>query len=149
MVDMLSDQCYAWIVNKHEEIFGSQRVQRVIRLTGLLSVGLLERKRMNGLFVCFGFLSPLRDDSWLGCFIWASRNWGFFFLLYSGGISRLIPLYFFYLSHGFKVFLKTHGNQKRKDVYAECSRICSQVLGGFGFGSIFYIRALPRCVWAH
>lgn len=53
MVDMASDQWYAWIVNKHEEIFGSQRVQRVPRLTGLLSVVFWREKEW---FVCLFWL---------------------------------------------------------------------------------------------
>lgn len=43
MVDVTSDQRYAWTGNKHEEIFGSKRVPK---LTGQLSVDLLERKIM-------------------------------------------------------------------------------------------------------
>lgn len=53
MVDMASDQWYAWTVNKHEEIFGSKRVPK---LTGLLSVDLLEQKKKKS-FVWFGIIS--------------------------------------------------------------------------------------------
>lgn len=51
MVDVASDQWYAWTRNKHEKIFGSKRV---LKLTGLLSVELLEQKNNVGL-VLLGF----------------------------------------------------------------------------------------------
>lgn len=57
MVDVASDQWYVWTRNKHEEIFGSKGV---LKLTGLLSVELLEQKIMLVWF-CLVFLGMTVD----------------------------------------------------------------------------------------
>lgn len=82
MVDMASDQWYAWTVNKHEEIFGSKRVPK---LTGLLSVDLLEQKKKKVLFGLALFLG------------FRKLEFPFFWPLLSGHTFRLrYPPYFLY-----------------------------------------------------